>query len=94
MHSPNLPTTLSRRQQLIRSIGYASSVCLSFFLMLAAMTMNAYVFGAVVVGAGAGHFLFQRPGAEKTGEEEGDEYDESDEDGVGGEDDAKGMACH
>lgn len=85
---------------MIRSIGYATSVGLSFLMMLLAMTYNSYVIGAVLIGAGIGHYLFQRPSAEKVGVDE-DEQDASgawgeyvsDEDG---EDvvDSKGMACH
>lgn len=81
VHSPEL--TLPRSHQVIRSLGYAATVSLSFFLMLLFMTYNAWIIGAVVAGAALGHYLFQRPGA--AGEDE-------DEEGDG--DDFKGMACH
>lgn len=47
--------------------------------MLLFMTYNAYVIAAVLVGAGAGHYLFSR--ADGDGED-----DEGEED--------RGMSCH
>ena len=35
-------------------------VTVSFFLMLIAMTYNVWLFVAIVLGAGAGYFLFAR----------------------------------
>ncbi|KAH7107996.1 Ctr copper transporter [Auriculariales sp. MPI-PUGE-AT-0066] len=46
------------QQRLARAGLYGSAVFLSFFIMLIFMTYNAYLIGAVVVGAAAGHFIF------------------------------------
>lgn len=78
---------IPRSHQMLRSVGYATSVSLSFFLMLLFMTYNAWVIGAVVVGAAFGHYLFQRPGAAD------DQVDESNLD-MDDDDDFRGMACH
>ncbi|KZV93416.1 Ctr-domain-containing protein [Exidia glandulosa HHB12029] len=45
-------------QRITRALLYGSSVFLSFFLMLVFMTYNAYLIGAVVVGAALGHYVF------------------------------------
>ncbi|KAA1472832.1 Ctr-domain-containing protein [Dentipellis sp. KUC8613] len=45
-------------QRLLRAVLYGASVFISFFLMLVFMTYNAYLILAVVIGAGAGHFIF------------------------------------
>jgi len=42
----------------LRAVVYGSTVFLSFFLMLVFMTYNAYLIGAVVVGAALGHYIF------------------------------------
>lgn len=67
--------------RLTRATLYASTVFLSFFLMLVFMTYNAYLIIAVVLGAGLGHFLLN---------------DSMDADSMlaGSGVDTKGMACH
>ncbi|KLO20369.1 Ctr-domain-containing protein [Schizopora paradoxa] len=67
--------------RLTRATLYASTVFLSFFLMLVFMTYNAYLIIAVVLGAGLGHYLLN---------------DSMDAESmlVGSGVDAKGMACH
>ncbi|KAJ1600065.1 hypothetical protein NDA14_000370 [Ustilago hordei] len=50
----------SKKVQLWRSGLYASSVGISFLLMLIGMTFNAFVVGAIVIGAGMGHYWFNR----------------------------------
>jgi len=47
--------TISR---VLRALVYGVTVFLSFFLMLVFMTYNAYLIGAVVVGASLGHYIF------------------------------------
>jgi len=47
--------TISR---VLRALIYGVTVFLSFFLMLIFMTYNAYLIGAVVVGASLGHYIF------------------------------------
>ncbi|PPQ72074.1 hypothetical protein CVT26_006709 [Gymnopilus dilepis] len=42
----------------VRAVVYGTTVFLSFFLMLVFMTYNAYLIGAVVVGAAIGHYVF------------------------------------
>ncbi|KAF8187493.1 copper transporter [Pholiota molesta] len=42
----------------LRAVVYGATVFLSFFLMLVFMTYNAYLIGAVVVGAALGHYIF------------------------------------
>lgn len=69
----------SRRMQFWRSALYATSIGISFVLMLISMTFNAYVIAAIVVGAGLGHYWFNR--------------DLSSTNLVGSADD-KGLACH
>ncbi|TIB92879.1 Ctr copper transporter [Wallemia mellicola] len=49
-----------KHQQVQRSILYAASAALSFFLMLIFMTYNGFLIAAVVVGAGLGHYTFHR----------------------------------
>jgi len=79
--APGAGTPLSPTARIIRASLYASTVFLSFFLMLVFMTYNAYLILAVVVGAGLGHYIF------------GSHMDtDSVLGGSGG--DAKGMACH
>ncbi|KAG1900590.1 copper transporter [Suillus fuscotomentosus] len=41
----------------MRAVLYGASVGLSFFLMLVFMTYNAYLIFAVILGAGAGHYI-------------------------------------
>lgn len=75
------PLETSKRIQIWRSTLYATSIAVSFLLMLVGMTFNAYIIGAIVLGAGLGHYLFNR--------------DLSSTNGYlpGGPDD-KGLACH
>ncbi|EJD52817.1 Ctr copper transporter [Auricularia subglabra TFB-10046 SS5] len=59
--SPIQPRVLSKvplAQRATRAALYGASVFLSFFLMLVFMTYNAYLIGAVVVGAALGHYIF------------------------------------
>ncbi|TIA92116.1 hypothetical protein E3P99_00718 [Wallemia hederae] len=49
-----------KHQQIQRSLLYAASAALSFFLMLIFMTYNAFLIAAVIVGAGTGHYVFHR----------------------------------
>jgi len=44
--------------RVLRALIYGVTVFLSFFLMLIFMTYNAYLIGAVVVGAALGHYIF------------------------------------
>ncbi|SNX85016.1 related to CTR2 - Protein involved in copper transport [Melanopsichium pennsylvanicum] len=74
------PLETSRRVQLWRSTLYATSVGISFVLMLIAMTFNAWVILAIVVGAGLGHYWFNRDVSSTSAL-------------LGGADD-KGLACH
>ncbi|EPQ26961.1 uncharacterized protein PFL1_05596 [Pseudozyma flocculosa PF-1] len=55
-----MPLLIRRRTQVFRSTLYALSVFISFMLMLVAMTFNAYLIGAIVGGAGLGHYWFNR----------------------------------
>ncbi|KAH8828450.1 copper transporter [Flagelloscypha sp. PMI_526] len=64
--------------RILRACLYASTVFLSFFLMLVFMTYNAYLILATVIGAGLGHYIFNST---------------LDPTAVLGLDD-KGMACH
>ncbi|SPO26696.1 related to CTR2 - Protein involved in copper transport [Ustilago trichophora] len=50
----------SRRVQMWRSTLYAFSIGVSFLLMLVGMTFNAWIIGAIVAGAGLGHYWFNR----------------------------------
>lgn len=43
--------------RVMRAVLYGASVGLSFFLMLVFMTYNAYLIFAVILGAGAGHYI-------------------------------------
>jgi len=52
------PVALAPVPKVIRSLLYAVTVFISFFLMLVFMTYNAYLILAVVIGAGVGHYLF------------------------------------
>jgi len=71
---------LSLDVRVLRAALYGLSVFISFFLMLVFMTYNAYLIGATVVGAIAGHYIFNQ------------EIDpEAVLAGAGGN---KGMACH
>ncbi|KAN0059826.1 copper transpport protein [Thecaphora frezii] len=54
------PLPISKRAQIFRSTLYASSVFISFMLMLVAMTFNAWLIAAIVGGAGLGHYWFNR----------------------------------
>ncbi|TIB42004.1 hypothetical protein E3P86_00561 [Wallemia ichthyophaga] len=49
-----------KHQQIQRSLLYAVSAALSFFLMLVFMTYNAPLIAAVILGAGVGHYVFHR----------------------------------
>ncbi|PWN32200.1 Ctr copper transporter [Meira miltonrushii] len=51
---------ISRRGQIHRVILYVLTLTLSMFLMLVFMTYNAWLIAAVLLGAGAGHYLFNR----------------------------------
>lgn len=51
---------ISQRAQARRSILYALSVFISFLLMLVAMSFNGWIIGAIVAGAGMGHYWFNR----------------------------------
>lgn len=42
----------------IQSLLHIIQMALSYLLMLVAMTYNTYLFFAIVLGAGLGHFLF------------------------------------
>lgn len=66
--APKFPA-VSRASQVYRSILYAITVFISFFLMLVFMTYNAYLILSTVVGAGIGHYLFSEFGLE--GEDKG-----------------------
>lgn len=56
-----VPTLLiSRRGQIHRVILYVLTLTLSMFLMLVFMTYNAWLIASVLLGAGAGHYLFNR----------------------------------
>ncbi|ORX34636.1 Ctr copper transporter family-domain-containing protein [Kockovaella imperatae] len=55
----NGPMKLPMGSRLIRAGLYAISVALSFWLMLVAMTYNTYLFGSIVIGAFAGHMLYE-----------------------------------
>jgi len=52
------PVALALVPKVIRSVLYAATVFISFFLMLVFMTYNAYLILAVVIGAGVGNYLF------------------------------------
>jgi len=43
---------------IIQSLLHIVQMTLSYFLMFIAMTFNSYLFVAIVLGAGLGHFLF------------------------------------
>jgi len=51
-------TSIPAFERVIRAALYASTITLSFFLMLVFMTYNAYLIAAVVIGAGVGHYIF------------------------------------
>lgn len=55
---PSLP--ISRQGQLRRAALYVVTLTLSMFLMLVFMTYNAWLIAAVLLGAGTGHYLFNR----------------------------------
>ncbi|KAL1412018.1 copper transpport protein [Vanrija albida] len=42
-----------------RAALYAVSVAIAYWLMLVAMTYNTYLFSAIVVGAGIGHYIYE-----------------------------------
>ncbi|TXT07363.1 hypothetical protein VHUM_03083 [Vanrija humicola] len=42
-----------------RAALYAASVAIAYWLMLVAMTYNTYLFSAIVVGAGIGHYIYE-----------------------------------
>ena len=44
----------------IQTLLHMLQVTMSFFLMLVAMTYNVWLFVAIVLGAGAGYFLFAK----------------------------------
>ncbi|SJX63456.1 related to CTR2-Protein involved in copper transport [Sporisorium reilianum f. sp. reilianum] len=73
------PLETSRRTQMWRSALYATSIGMSFVLMLISMTFNAYVIAAIVVGAGLGHYWFNRDLSSTM---------------LAGSADDKGLACH
>jgi len=50
--------SISPLSRIIRAVLYATTVFISFFLMLVFMTYNAYLILAVVAGAGIGHYFF------------------------------------
>ncbi|KDQ55832.1 hypothetical protein JAAARDRAFT_37253 [Jaapia argillacea MUCL 33604] len=52
----DIPVPLAPRA--LRALAYATTVFLSFFLMLVFMTYNAYLILAVVIGAGIGNYMF------------------------------------
>ncbi|KAK8845426.1 hypothetical protein IAR55_006139 [Kwoniella newhampshirensis] len=52
-------TKLSSKTRLTRAGLYATSVAISFWLMLVAMTYNTYLFSSIVIGAFLGHFLYE-----------------------------------
>ncbi|KAL7410226.1 Ctr copper transporter family-domain-containing protein [Mrakia frigida] len=54
--SVSLPSSV----RLIRASSYAFSVFISFFLMLVFMSYNGYLIGATIVGAGIGHWTYNR----------------------------------
>lgn len=54
--SVRLPVGLQAR----RSAFYVANMALSFYLMLVVMSYNAWLIGAMLVGAGVGHFVFTR----------------------------------
>lgn len=51
---------ITRKGQIHRAILYVLTLTLSMFLMLVFMTYNAWLIAAVLLGAGAGHYLFNR----------------------------------
>lgn len=53
-------TRLNIHVRVLRAALYGLSVFVSFFIMLIFMTYNAYLILAVVVGAAAGHFVFNQ----------------------------------
>jgi len=61
-----------------RSAWYSANMALSFYLMLVVMSYNAWLIGAMLFGAGFGHFVFTR---------------QFDLDSVGVEDEGKAI-CH
>jgi len=46
------------RANVIQTILHMIQICLSYLLMLAAMTYNAWLFIAIVLGSGLGYFVF------------------------------------
>lgn len=52
------PAVIPLRAKVLNSLMFAGSLAIAYLLMLIAMTYNASLFMAVIVGLGMGHFLF------------------------------------
>ncbi|KAL7418895.1 copper transpport protein [Cryptotrichosporon argae] len=52
-------TKLPLQARVTRAGLYATSVAISFFLMLVAMTYNTYLISSIVIGAFIGHLLYE-----------------------------------
>ncbi|WOO80365.1 Copper transport protein CTR2 [Vanrija pseudolonga] len=50
---------LPKHARVRRAALYAASVAIAYWLMLVAMTYNTYLFSAIVVGAGIGHYIYE-----------------------------------
>ncbi|CAF1246492.1 unnamed protein product [Adineta ricciae] len=70
MNTESLPTTIrtktkirpSYSERILSNILYTTNIILSYSLMLIAMTFNVYLFLAIVLGIGVGHFIFTLSG--------------------------------
>ncbi|KAI0979152.1 hypothetical protein GJ496_010442 [Pomphorhynchus laevis] len=49
---------MCRLTHIIQTVLHLIQLTISYILMLIAMTYNVYLFGAVVLGAATGHFIF------------------------------------
>ncbi|XP_065885097.1 high affinity copper uptake protein 1-like [Dysidea avara] len=59
-NSYNIPVGATLGVHIIQTLLHMLQVTISYFLMLIAMTYNVWLFIAIVLGAGAGYFLFAR----------------------------------
>ena len=58
MHASTFRAPVKYTENALYSLMYAVQLAISYILMLVAMTFNVYLFLAIVLGVGFGHFVY------------------------------------